>query len=365
MPDDQQSRSDDPLSTSPASSGGRNGSGRPGAGGPFLQKLKGLFGQKQQTSSLRESLEGALDEAAGIASDPFSAKERSMLRNVLGLRDLRVDDVMVPGADSESVDGRVRLGELLRLFREAGHSRMPVSRETLDDPIGMVHIKDVLAHLNRGDDVAAGALAREILIVAPSSRALDLLQEMRMTRRHMALVVDEYGGIDGLITIEDLIEEIVGDIVDEHDTEEGPKLSERSDGTIVADARATVEELEVIAGQFLTDDEREEIDTLGGLVFSLAGRVALYGDGRVYVSGQGCELTDPAPEKFALYITDDTYDVQVKSSAEFTGVIYAPTAEVEIQDDAVFFGAVVADEVDVEDDAVFLYDTALRGQGLQ
>src|SRR3546814_17182283 len=125
----------------------------------------------------------------------------------------------------------------------AAHSRMPIYRGTLDDVIGMVHIKDVIAHLNRGEDVPVSQLAREVLFVAPSSRALDLLQEMRMTRRHLALVVDEYGGIDGLITIEDLVEAIVGEISDEHDVDAGPKLEETPDGTIISHAPAPVEEL--------------------------------------------------------------------------------------------------------------------------
>ena len=285
---------------------GNNGSGNGNGGngnsdrGPLVEAWRTLMRSvglgRNGTSAVRASLEELIDENGEDAS-PIDPHEGAIIRNVLGLRDITAYDVMVPRADIVAVDHTIRLTDLSRQMSEVAHSRIPVYRDSLDDVVGMVHIKDVLSHLNKGEDIAAGALAREILIVAPSSRALDLLQEMRMTRRHMALVVDEYGGIDGLITIEDLIEEIVGDIVDEHDAEEGPKLSERSDGTIVADARATVEELEEIAGPFLTEDEREEIDTLGGLVFSLAGRVATRGEVIRHPSGIEFEVMDGDPRR--------------------------------------------------------------------
>src|SRR3546814_6386008 len=137
---------------------------------------------------------------------------------------------MVPRADIVAVEQSVTLSEVARLMGGAAHSRMPIYRGTLDDVIGMVHIKDVIAHLNRGEDVPVSQLARELLFVAPSSRALDLLQEMRMTRRQLALVVDEYGGIDRLVTIKDLVEEIVGEISDEHADDEGPKRGEKPEG---------------------------------------------------------------------------------------------------------------------------------------
>lgn len=280
---------------------GSNGNGNGGSDrGPLVEAWRTLMRSvglgRNGTSAVRASLEELIDENGEDAS-PIDPHEGAIIRNVLGLRDITAYDVMVPRADIVAADQATRLTDLSRQMSEVAHSRIPVYRDSLDDVIGMVHIKDVLAHLNRGDDVTAGALAREILIVAPSSRALDLLQEMRMTRRHMALVVDEYGGIDGLITIEDLIEEIVGDIVDEHDTEEGPKLSERSDGSIVADARATVEELEELAGPFLSEEEREEIDTLGGLVFSLAGRVATRGEVIRHPSGIEFEVMDGDPRR--------------------------------------------------------------------
>ncbi|MEQ8398942.1 hemolysin family protein [Thalassobaculum sp.] len=247
-------------------------------------------------SAVRASLEELIEEN-GEDSSPIDPHEGAIIRNVLGLRDITAYDVMVPRADILGVEQSISLAELAKLMGEAAHSRMPIYRGTLDDVIGMVHIKDVVGHLNRGEDVPVADLAREVLFVAPSSRALDLLQEMRMTRRHLALVVDEYGGIDGLITIEDLVEEIVGEISDEHDVDEGPKLEEKPDGTILADARATVEEFEALVGPVLTGEEREEIDTLGGLVFSLAGRVATRGEVIRHPSGLDFEVVAADPRR--------------------------------------------------------------------
>jgi len=247
------------------------------------------------TSAVRASLEELIEENED--DSPIDPHEGAIIRNVLGLRDITAYDVMVPRADIVAVEQSLMLSEAAKVMGDAAHSRMPIYRGTLDDVIGMIHLKDVVRHLNRGKDVPVSELAREVTFVAPSSRALDLLQEMRMTRRHLALVVDEYGGIDGLITIEDLVEEIVGEIVDEHDVEEGPKLEEKSDGTILADARATVEEFEALVGPVLTEDEREEIDTLGGLVFSLAGRVATRGEVIRHPAGLDFEVVAADPRR--------------------------------------------------------------------
>ena len=250
-------------------------------------------------SAVRASLEELIDENGEDAS-PIDPHEGAIIRNVLGLRDITAYDVMVPRADIVAVDLSLSLSDLAGQMIEASHSRVPVYRDTLDDVVGMVHIKDVVAYLHRGEDVVVSKLLREVLFVAPSSRALDLLQEMRMTRRHLALVVDEYGGIDGLITIEDLVEEIVGDIVDEHEVEEAPKLTECDDETILADARATVEAFEEVVGPVLTEEEREEIDTLGGLVFSLAGRVATRGEVIRHSSGIEFEVVDADPRRLRM-----------------------------------------------------------------
>ncbi|MFD2204766.1 hemolysin family protein [Kiloniella antarctica] len=246
--------------------------------------VTGLFGIKASDSSLRETMEEIIDEIEGSedeleSSTPIGADEKMMLGNILKLRHLTCSDVMVPRADIVAVDIDTSISDLIDMMSDAGHSRLPVFRESLDDVVGMVHIKDVLEYSKGSRNPNLSTIVRRVLIIAPSMRAIDLLLEMRMSRVHMALIVDEYGGIDGLVTIEDLVEEIVGEIEDEHDTDEGPRLFPRPDGSYVADARCPIEELEAKIGNILTEDEREEdIDTLGGVVFWLADRVPARGE---------------------------------------------------------------------------------------
>jgi CBS domain containing-hemolysin-like protein len=246
------------------------------------QRLRGLLKTRQGEAQLRETLEEIIDEIKDVEREeisgvPISSDERVMLSNILRLRHLTAYDVMVPRADIVAVDLETPLEELIDVMSRAGHSRLPVYRDTLDEVVGIVHIKDLLHHMRERKETSTFDLVdlvRRILVVAPSMRVLDLLLEMRLSRVHMALVVDEFGGIDGLVTIEDLVEEIVGEIEDEHDVAVGPKLIERPDGSLIADARTTIEEFEERVGPVLSDEEREEdIDTLGGLLFTLAGRV--------------------------------------------------------------------------------------------
>ncbi len=242
--------------------------------GRLWARLRGRNGG----DSLRESLEELIEEHE--ANDaPMNPEERHMLLNILSFGELSVRDVMVPRADIVAVDINSPLREVIGLFRREPHSRVPVFRETLDDVVGMVHIKDLLAHLEDEERFDLAFLVRKILPVPPSMPILELLLQMRATRVHMAVVVDEYGGVDGLVTIEDLVEEIVGEIEDEHDIIEGPLLVVREDGVIEADARAEIEELEEHIGLSLLEEDREEdVDTLGGLVFSLVGRVPQRGE---------------------------------------------------------------------------------------
>jgi CBS domain containing-hemolysin-like protein len=245
--------------------------------------LRGLFGSKN-AESLRETIEeiiGAAQEIDDQTEGPvvISGDERVMLGNILKLRHLTAYDVMVPRADIVSVELGMPIDDLIEKMIRAGHSRLPVYRETLDEVIGIVHIKDLLEYVKRARPFDLADIVRRVLVVAPSMRVLDLLFEMRLSRVHMAMVVDEFGGIDGLITIEDLVEEIVGEIEDEHDVSEVPKLEMTPDGTMIADARATIEDFEALVGPVLSEEEREEdIDTLGGLLFSLAGRVPSRGE---------------------------------------------------------------------------------------
>ena len=225
---------------------------------------------------VKESAEGAGDDGAAPELD---RQERALIANVLRLRGTTADDVMVPRADIVAMPVDVSLEQALEHIRREGHSRLPVYREELDEIVGMVHIKDVFAYVGRADAFDLEALLRRPLMVAPQVPVLDLLLQMRQARMHLALVVDEYGGIDGLLTIEDLVEEIVGDIADEHDEVLAPMVTDRPDGAMDIDARLSIELFEQRLGPVLTEDERAaDIDTVGGLVFNLAGRVPSRGE---------------------------------------------------------------------------------------
>lgn len=270
----------------------------------FKAWLSGLFKSRNGDSQLRETIEEIIveiqeNEDESEAATPISTDERMMLGNILKLRHLTTYDVMVPRADIVAVDITTPIDELIEVMSRAGHSRLPVFRGTLDDVVGIVHIKDLLEHTKQQKPFKLADIVRKVLIIAPSMRVLDLLLEMRLSRVHLALVVDEFGGIDGLLTTEDLLEEIVGEIEDEHDVDEGPKLVERSDGLLVADARATVEEFEELVGPVLSDEERDEdIDTLGGLVFFLAGRVPARGELIVHPASGVCfEILEADPRR--------------------------------------------------------------------
>jgi CBS domain containing-hemolysin-like protein len=271
----------------------------PGSAGLFERLLVWLG--IRHTPSIREDIEDALAEAEFGAE--FSQRERDMLKNVLGLRTNRVHNVMVPRADIVAVSAETPLGDLLRIFRTAGHSRLPVYGETLDDPKGMVHIRDFVDYIAAGAERSSGTrrrkttaglsnlgsldltiplsaakILRPVLFVPPSMLALDLLVKMQTTRTHMALVIDEYGGTDGLVSIEDLVEIVVGEIEDEHDLEETPMIVSAEDGTHVVDARADLKEVSAVVGVDLSQGEdAEEIETIGGLIGMLAGRVPVRG----------------------------------------------------------------------------------------
>ncbi|MCC6716606.1 MAG: HlyC/CorC family transporter [Acetobacteraceae bacterium] len=250
-------------------SAGRNG---------ILDRIRARL-RRRAEPSLRESIAELVQEAADNHTDSgtvpeLDRQERALIANVLRLRGKQADDVMVPRADIIAMSADLSLEQAREKMRSDGHSRLPVFREQLDDIIGMVHIKDVFAFVGPPEEFSLENIIRRPLMVAPQLPVLDLLLQMRQARMHMALVVDEYGGIDGLVTIEDLVEEIVGDISDEHDEVEGPLLTERPDGAIDLDARLPVADFEARMGAILTDEERHaDIDTVGGLVMTLAGRV--------------------------------------------------------------------------------------------
>jgi CBS domain containing-hemolysin-like protein len=252
----------------------------------FMSLLRGGSG------SFRSDLKEVLAETKPGETE-FSPAERTMLQNILALKERRIGDVMVPRADIVAVQQDIELGELLKVFAGAGHSRLVVYNDTLDDPMGMVHIRDIVAYLtdragapdigtsavNLHEKLSAVKIVRRLLYVPPSMPATDLLVKMQATRTHLALVIDEYGGTDGLVSMEDVVEQIVGDIEDEHD-EETPTIAAQPDGSLVADARMSLEDARAVLGaEFAPGEEIEgEVDTLGGLVFEIAGRVPVRGE---------------------------------------------------------------------------------------
>ncbi len=254
--------------------------------------LKTMVKGKSDTT-LREALEEYIEEAEADGSlASLNGQERSLIGNILKLRDLNVMDVMIPRVDIVAIDVNTSQKDLLSLLAEEQFSRLPVYRESLDDVLGTIHIKDILATLAKGQAVHIPDLVRDVPIVAPSMPVLDLLLMMKQKRRHMALVVDEYGGIDGLATIGDVIESIVGEVEDEYDQEAQPHLNRLADGTVEADGRVDTDEFEERFGSILTEDEREDIDTLGGLVFALAGRIPARGEIITHSSGMIFEVID-------------------------------------------------------------------------
>jgi hemolysin (HlyC) family protein len=324
MPD-----TDAPSTSLPVAASGRTNLPVPVAAGPepgrdsgegfFTRVLRHLFGWK--AGSIRQDLEVVLENGTP-ADTGFSPEERTMLKNILGLRERRVEDVMVPRADIVAVQQDISLGELIKVFESAGHSRLAVYNDTLDDPIGMVHIRDLIAYMAaraavnpagrkkplpanldlKAVDLSVGLssskIVREILFVPPSMPVIDLFAKMQATRIHLALVIDEYGGTDGLASIEDIVEEIVGEIEDEHDEDEAPSVVRQPDGSFLADARASLEDVTATLGaEFDIGDAAEEVDTLGGYLFMKIGRVPVRGE---LVPGPGdfeIEVFDADPRR--------------------------------------------------------------------
>ena len=303
--------------------------------------------------SLLSQILGAFSGAEDERPDPpepgiNGAAGGDLILNVQEFQLKRVEDVMVPRADITAVEIDTPLQELTRAFGEAAHSRLPVYRETLDDPVGVAHIKDVVGHLARyaeagardaasedgaGEDWAEArilpAIKRPLLYVPASMRALDLLLKMQSRRMHMALVVDEFGGTDGLVTLEDLLEPIVGDIEDEHDVADAVSIRSKGDGIWEADARAEITALEdTIGREIATDEEEADVDTLGGLIFRLAGRVPERGEVIIHPSGFEFEVLDSDPRRIKrLRVTKAGNG----GGAAATGPLTAPDAPQETQ----------------------------------
>lgn len=268
--------------------------------------FKNLFSRNGE-SHLRDTFEEILEEIndQDIPGAEFGDEAKEILENIIKAGDATAEDVMVPRADIAAIEATTPLMDVISVMVEMPHSRYPIYEDSPDNVIGMVHIKDVLRAMKErstssdaSSSFSLSTIRREVMFIAPSIRVLDLLVEMRESRRHMALIVDEYGGVDGLITIEDLVEEIVGDIVDEHD-DESPQLTLMADGSYRAEARFEIEDFEEQVGKFMTDEDREEdIDTLGGFVFHLLGRVPTRGELVLHEeSGLEFEITDADPRR--------------------------------------------------------------------
>ena len=271
----------------------------------LLKTLKRWWApESAEAETVREVIEELIEERneesppddGGPAIDP---NERLLLGNVLKMRTVTALDIMIPRPDIVAVEVQTPMDQVLELLMKERHSRLPVYRDTLDDVIGMVHIKDVAVMVAAPDieHPPLSKIVRPLLFVSPAVRVLDLLLEMRLKRTHMALVVDEYGGIDGLLTIEDVVEQIVGKIDDEHDGEEAVTIIEKADGSISADARVTLEEFEKRFGDVFTAEEYAATDTLGGLVISLAGHVPGRGELIKHPSGIEFEIIDGDPRR--------------------------------------------------------------------
>jgi len=267
--------------------------GHSGAFGGLIRRLTRRNGEQD----LRTTLAELVDQESG-ETPSISPAERQIIENSLSLSELSVADVMAPRADIDGVDISLGISNAVQKARETYHSRLPVYRGDLDEVIGMVHVKDLLVAVtsdNTSDDLAP--LLRDVLFVVPSMRVIELLLQMQVSRTHMALVVDEYGGIDGLVTVEDVVEEIIGEMRDEHDNAVSPEIIDQNDGSIIASARTLLEDFEEKVGFILTEDEREEIDTIGGLVVSLLGRVPTRGEIIAHESGVEFEVLAGDPRR--------------------------------------------------------------------
>lgn len=282
---------DDPSSRKPR---GENGADD---GGSLMSLLRGLLsGMRRSEDPVREAIAELVEEDDSPTSS-LSTHERLMLLNVLRLRDVTAYDVMVPRVDIIGVEVETPLSEVVETIARCGHSRLPVYRGTLDEVIGMVHVKDVLPIAAKGRTVHLQHLLRKVPCISPAVRVLELFLDMRAQRYHMALVVDEYGGIDGLVTIEDLIEQIVGDIEDEHETDAEPAMVMGDDGVLIADARVALEDFEERFGISFSEEDKEDTDTLGGLVFRISGKVPSRGEIIVHPSGLEFEVLQSDPRR--------------------------------------------------------------------
>lgn len=294
---EQISDTEDPSSRPAADSAASPSSLTNGKKSNLLSWLKMFRKSKSSSENLREAIEEYMGDIDDPEKEAIAQHEQILITNVLELRDMTVVDVMIPRADISALDINTSQEDLVKFLEDKSFSRFPVYEDTLDNIVGSLHIKDLLAQMMAQKDFNVKDLLREAPIVSPAMPVLDLMLQMRQTKKHMAMVVDEYGGIDGLVTFGDVLEAIVGEIDDEFDTEEENVLLEKTDGSIVADARVDIEDFEDKYGELLSEEERDDVDTLGGLVFSIAGRIPARGEVIRHDSGMVFEVLDADPRR--------------------------------------------------------------------
>ncbi len=260
----------------------------------LLSRLRNLVVKpKNGSDSLREALEEYIEELDDDHDNPsITTHEQALISNVLKLRNTTVIDVMIPRADIAAIEVGADQEALMGLLSERQFSRIPVYQETMDEILGTVHIKDILSVMASKKELNLKSMIRPVPIVSPSLPVLDLLLKMQSDKKHMVMVIDEYGGIDGLVTIGDVIEAIVGEFDDEFDKDDDPQMVVRNDGSVIADSRVDIDEFEEEYGQILSQEEREEVDTLGGLVFYIASRVPARGEVIKHDSGMVFEILE-------------------------------------------------------------------------
>jgi len=252
-----------------------------------------LRGRATNSNQLQEALEEYIEELKEADEDTSVVEsQKTFITNVINTHDMKVMDVMIPRADISAIEINASSEDLKKVFEQHQFSRIPVYRESLDHVVGIIHIKDILICMLGNEPYTLSDLVREVMIVSPGLPLMDLFMMMREDKKHMALVVDEHGGIDGLVTINDVIEAIMGDLEDEFDNEEQPQIIEKPDGSLIADARMDLEEFEDRYGAFLSPDEREEVETLGGLATHLAGRLPQKGESIKHSTGMVLEIMD-------------------------------------------------------------------------
>ncbi len=254
------------------------------------QRLSSFMTKKREEEAIIEAIEEIIEEPEGSPSDHA---EKELLTNLLNARERKVADIMIPRADIFAAEESTPLKKMALMMSESGHSRMPIYRKTLDDVIGFVHIKDITTYLVNDRPAQLKELLRKLFFAPPGMPVIKLLLQMRQKRRHMALVVDEFGGVDGLVTIEDVVEEIVGEIEDEYDDPAiSLPLQRKPDGSVVVDARMPLDDFEEHVGDILSEQDRANSDTLAGLVFALAGRIPVKGEKLPHTSGMIFEVLD-------------------------------------------------------------------------